>query len=428
MNVRLGSLLIGSVVSIVLAPNVDAQDTAFVRALKTHASQFTIVDGRLRGAGAEVLSRAAKENQFLLVGEDHGIREVPAFVGALFDAARPAGYSHIAVEIGPVSGRRLESMLRAPTAQNDLAAFFDRYTGFTLPFFFWREEAQMLERVVKSVPLGRGVVWGLDQEFIMSPTYLFERLVQLAPSPAARTFVSEYARASAAGDKAMIAQKNPGAVWMVKATDDDVNKLTAAFAPSKNAEAAEILRELTVSRDIYRMFNAGTNYESNQKRDDLMKRHFVDAYRAAQARGERLPKAVIKLGANHVFRGPSITGSYEMGSFLPEFAIANGTTSFGILLVVAKGTSNAYRPFGSTEADKTAPYDLLTSSEYAVFDMKSVVAASSGSDWTLIDLRPVRAMSLNGSLKGLDPTAKRLLGSFDAVVVVPEGHASVFFR
>ncbi|MGH9423884.1 MAG: hypothetical protein ACRD3J_28165, partial [Thermoanaerobaculia bacterium] len=70
----------------------------------------------------------------------------------------------------------------------------------------------------------------------------------------------------------------------------------------------------------------------------------------------------------------------------------------------------------------------LGSSEYEVFDMKSVLAASSENDWTVIDLRPVRAASQNGKLRGIDAKSRRLLNSFDAVVVVPEGHASVYFR
>ena len=159
-----------------------------------------------------------------------------------------------------------------------------------------------------------------------------------------------------------------------------------------------------------------------------MKRHFVDHYRAAQARGEAKPKVIVKLGANHIFRGPSITATYEIGSFVPEFAAAEGGRSFGILLVVKRGTSNAYRPFGSPESDKTKPYDLLSSAEYKVLDLRSLLAASDDSAWTFIDLRPARRLSSNGGLKDLSAPARRLLTSFDAVVVVPEGHASVYIR
>jgi len=415
-------------ITLVHGATIEAQDTSFVKVLRANSSQFTIANGRLTGTGANALTRATREHQFILVGEDHGIRELPEFVSALFAAARPAGYSHLAVEIGPITGRRLETMMRAPDAQQEVDAFLRKYTGFTLPFYFWKEEAQMLEGVVKSVPGKRGVVWGLDQEFILSPTYMFERLAAIAPSAAARDLATQLAKESATADKAMIKTGNPGAVWMVTSSDAKVARLEAAFSVKHAPEAEEIIRELSTSRDIYRMFNSGTNYESNQKRDDLMKRHFLDAYNAAKAGGEKMPKAIIKLGANHVFRGPSTTDSYEMGSFIPEFAVTTGGRSFGILVVVAKGTWNAYRPFGSDESDKTQKYDPLTTSEYAVFDIKSVLDAAGTSGWTLIDLRPVRAMSAIGHLKGLNAKAHRLLTSFDAVVVVPEGHASVYFR
>lgn len=78
-----------------------------------------------------------------------------------------------------------------------------------------------------------------------------------------------------------------------------------------------------------------------------MKTHFMEFYRATQARGEQTPKVIAKFGANHMFRGPSITNSYELGTFLPELAVSNHNKAFGILVVVAKGTWNAFRPFGS---------------------------------------------------------------------------------
>jgi hypothetical protein len=68
-----------------------AQDTAFVRVLKSSANEMQMRDGHLRGAGADSLAAEARANQFILVGEDHGIREVPEFVGALFELAEACG-------------------------------------------------------------------------------------------------------------------------------------------------------------------------------------------------------------------------------------------------------------------------------------------------------------------------------------------------
>ena len=215
---------------------------------------------------------------------------------------------------------------------------------------------------------------------------------------------------------------------MLATTDADVASLRSAFNPARGSEAANIIDELSVSRDIYRKFSSGAGYESNQQRDDLMKTNFVRFYQAAKARGEARPKAIVKLGANHVFRGPSITNTFEIGTFIPEFAVANNVKSFGILLITGPGTWNAYRPFGSTEADKTAKYDPLTSDEYKVFDLKSVFEASAKTGWTFLDLRAIRAGAGRGSLRKLDATAIRLLNSFDGVVIAPESHASVLIR
>ncbi len=359
-----------------------AQDTAFVRALRSHSTVFEIVDGRLRGAGADALSKVAGENDFIMIGEDHGIREIPQFTAALWETARPHGYAHLGVEIGPITGRRLESMMRSPNAMQAVEQFLTRYTAFTLPFFFWREESEMLASIVRSLPGKRDVVWGIDQEFMVAPTYLLERLAEIAPNRPARELARAFAEASAKGDSGLIGQGNIGGVWMVAVTDADLARLRSTFSPASGSEADEIITELTVSRDIYRKQASGAGYEANQQRDDLMKLNFLKFYRAAKARGEARPKALIKLGANHVFRGPSITSTYEIGSFVPEFAVMNGVQSFGILLIAGKGTWNAYRPFGSTEADKTQAYDALTTPEYSVFDLKSVFEVTGSQNWT----------------------------------------------
>jgi hypothetical protein len=278
---------------------------------------------------------------------------------------------------------------------------------------------------VQETPGGRDVLWGLDQEFIVSPTYHFERLAELAPTPAARTMATQYAKASADGDRDMIEKKNPRAVWMAASSDDEVDRLRNAFHARSGSESDTILDEVAESRAIYRMFFAGQQYASNDRRTALMKRHFAEWYAAARARGEREPRAIVKLGANHIFRGPSLTDTYEIGSFVPELAQANGARAFNMLVLVAHGTTNGYRPFGSALADTAQAYDPTSpGSEMSFTDVKSVVAAASPPHWTFIDLRPVRAAAQDGKIKGLDAKVRRLLVSFDAVVVVPEGHAS----
>ena len=409
-----------------LAGTATAQDTTLVHALARHASAFDVAEGRMRGPGADTLAGIARDNQFLLVGEaPHGMRELPEFVGALFDLARPAGYGHLAVEAGPLTAQMLERMMRGADPHARVTSFLRDHTSFSLPFFNWSEETDLLAHVVATSPRPDNVLWGLDQEFLLAPTQHFERLVELARTPSARALARRYAAASAAADRRMIAEQDPAALWMVSAPDDSLARLEDAFASARGAEADTILHELAETRDIYRLYFAQQNYESNLRRTELMKRHFMSELTAARAAGEATPRAVIKLGANHVFRGPSTTDTYEIGSFVPELATALGGHAFSVLVLVAGGTVNAYRPFASARADTAQRYDpIATDADVAFTDVRTILAAATQAHWTLIDLRQIRSDLQDGKLHGVSSKLKRTVLSFDAVVVVPNGHAS----
>ena len=398
-------------------------------ALRAHTVPFTLANGALAGPGADTLARIARENQFLMVGEDHGMQEVPAFIGALFTAARPAGYRHLAIELGPVGARMLENMMRDTAPQRRVESFLRAHTAFSIPFFNWREESMMLQRVVQAVPGTSDVLWGLDQEFILAPTYELERLVRLAPSSEARTLAQRVATQSRALDARMMSEGNPSVAWMFAASDSEVVQLVRGYHAVAGSEAATILRELTASRDIYQQYRRGDNYASNVQRSELMRRHFLDWYRAAVARGERAPRVLFKFGGNHMIRGSSLTDTYELGTFLPEFAFANGARAFSVMVLAGKGTTNEYRPFGSKDADKAATYDITgPDAQLAPLDVRTFFAAAgSDSTWSFIDLRPVRALAHDGKVGKLSAPLKRALLSFDGIILAPHAHASTLF-
>ena len=73
-----------------LAP---AQDTTLTRLLIAHQHAVQLVGGRLEGPGAQLLIDEGKEARFFLVGEEHGVAELPQVVQALLNELRPAGYN-----------------------------------------------------------------------------------------------------------------------------------------------------------------------------------------------------------------------------------------------------------------------------------------------------------------------------------------------
>ncbi|MDQ3282032.1 MAG: hypothetical protein M3Q69_11535 [Acidobacteriota bacterium] len=404
-------------ICLLLALTASAQHP-LTEALQKGRVAVTFEKGRVGGPGAELLRREIASTQFFLLGEEHGTADIAEFATALLPDAWKSGYRHVVMEVGPYSLERLEG--KAPFAQ--VAEFNRRYPG-ALPFLSWKEEAQFYATAMQLNGGRRGTVWGIDQEFILSPTAHFERLVSLAPNAKARGVAEELLARSRAGEGEMRKTKNPGAVFFFNATTEDFAQLRTAFRGASPA-ALQLIDALDESREIYRL-NGTSGWESNQQRSLLMKRLFGEAYRAAVVNGEAKPKVFVKLGAYHVMRGRSLTGVYDIGTMLPELAAANGTRSFQLLVLPRGGYTNAHRPFSPNDDDKRAPYDPV---KELPWDMKPILDAASPTEWSLFDLRPLRVPLARGKLGTLDPKLERLLWGYDAVLIVPEVRAATLFE
>jgi hypothetical protein len=380
---------------------------------------MTLDHGKLSGVGAELLVREGSASQFFLIGEDHGGQESPRFAAAMWAALQPAGYRHIAVEAGPLTAERLESL----ASVDAIGKLSTRYP-FALPFFDWREEAEYLSSVVASKHPGvQHAVWGLDQEFVLSPAIHLDRLAQLATTAAAKDAVRKMRGRSEAGDAKMRAEKNPAAVLMMTAGPAEFDELAATFP--QTGEAARIIAELRESAAIYQAWMSGRNYENNLTRSLLMKRHFRTYYDEAVRSGEAMPRVLMKFGTSHMMRGRSLVEVYDIGTMLPELAAMNGTRAFSTVMLYRRGHVNELTPFSKDDSARAAEYDALSSRNVSL-DVTPFFDAASGSDWTVIDLRPLRAMI--GKKMPVDPGVARIIWAFDSAVIVPEVHPSTLFE
>ncbi len=273
-------------------------DDALVAELVKNRYPLALEDGRLKGAGADLLFKEAEASQFFLIAEDHGIMELPQFTAALFRQIRSYGYDHFATEAGPITARLLERLAASPRSQQDFADF-NHLNPFSLPFYFWKEEAGLLETVVNSPGRKTKMIWGLDQEFVLSAKLHLKRLVELAPNRQARRVVEEYNQKAQTEFSRMAESKNPSIVFLASATEDDFKKLSAALNPKPDSEAAEILDELKESWEIYTKQFRGQVYEANNQRAQLIKRHLMNYYNEALREEKSPPKVHFKFGESH---------------------------------------------------------------------------------------------------------------------------------
>lgn len=381
---------------------------------------------RLSGEGLKFLTDEAGRAQFFLIGEDHGIADMPEFTGLLFrELNRVAGHDTFATETGPLTAARLEKMARTVGASILIEDFNHRYR-FGMPFYNWREEARMAEAIVKGANNKNKILWGLDQEFIASSPFHLKRLIDLAPNKQARALADEYYQKANSEFDRMIAEKDPGLAFLASAKKEDFDRLDAAFKTAL-PEARTILTELRVSREIYRKNFERQNYESNLQRSLLMKKHFMAYYEEALRLRRTPPKVLFKFGANHMRRGRNGTNVYDIGNFVAELAAARGSDSFHLFVLPISGTQNGYVPFLDNVADKQKKIE--TGENFSMFDARPFIEiVKDNSEWQVIDLRPIRPLIQNRRLTELPRGIADLVWAYDAILVMPKVRAATLIE
>lgn len=385
------------------------ESDSLLRAL-LHEQRRTLAleDGRISGPGADFLLEEGRRAHFFMVGEEHGVADVPEFTAALFRALRPHGYEHLAIETSPSTAALLERHARS--GRDSLASLYRRHP-VAVPFYSWHEEADLLVSALE----GAGpepVLWGVDYEFILGAALALTELERRAPTAEARALARRYRDRAEAGERA-VARGDMSDLFFVQANPDDYAALRAAFAG--DATSVSLLDVLEASAEVWRLQFAGDNYRSNLARTDLMRVAFAEAYRQSMGEREQGPKALLKFGANHLFRGRTPVNVLDVGTMAAMLAEYDGGGTFNVMVVAGSGAEQAY--FHPTNPG-TKPVEIA---EWAT----PLYEAADAERWTVIDLRPLRPL-LHSSQLELEPKLERLVWSYDAFLVLTGSRAAGF--
>lgn len=382
---------------LLLAPVLPAQDATATRAraefdslLAANRMSVRLDQGSLAGDGAAWLTREAAAAQYFMLGEQHLTREITHFEAAILRGLPAAGYTHLAIEVGPYSTPFAERHIRARTLEAYLARP-DR--TLTLPFLFQREFAEMVASFVRAVPGAGPVLLGLDQEFVAAGPIIADLLAAEARTPAERAAVAEFARALE-GNRFLVGQSDGAAL----------RALRDAFAASGSVTTRTLTEELLLSNEIYAPFTGrgGSVRAANDRREAYIKRNFVTQYERAGGRG----KVAAVFGANHAIRGFSPTLILGFGNFLQEYATLRNERFLNVHLDCLGGTM---RNPQTGEAVPCPSYYLGVGGA-----LREGVA---GEHPVLVDLRPLRARLDRWPF--LSEREKMLILGFDAYLAVP---------
>ncbi|WP_422060494.1 hypothetical protein [Sphingopyxis sp.] len=300
----------------------------------------------LSGPGGERLRTAMEQAQFIALGEDHGFAGSPQLAEALAHDAtaiserQDAGPLYHAVEVGPDTVTWVAAQLEI----GGLDALGMGLNGrpWAMPFLSNVEDAKL------AAPFAaEGRLWGIDQEFVGSPSLLFDVLAGRTKDRATKALLAGWRHKD---DSALVAGKFD-TIFTAIATDKDFADLRTRF--KGDSEALKMIDDLAESTHIYQLNNSGQYLQNNEERSALMQRYFLAAYRAAPVKA---PRVLFKMGLNHIGRGTTPTSIVDLGSILPGLAAANGKTALTVAYVPLGGSVRQISP-SPTAFTKVAPYE-----------------------------------------------------------------------
>ena len=385
-------------------------DTTVLDQLKTNRLAITLDKGTLSGPGAAPLLQASRQAQYVLLGEDHGIAEIAQFSSAYFNALTPAGFTTLVTENGPAVTSALEGMLKHTDAVAAIARFEAAYPD-SIAFYAMRQEAEMLAGFALAAG-PRFAYWGIDQEFVGAAKYLIALMLKQPLNPAARAKLEALRQMEAVAYQKAAATGNPMEYLMLSASTEELASLRPLLAGPEEQTALGLLDTLLESRAIY--LKSGSKVPGDRDLSNRMRLALLKQTLASRL-GVREQKLVVKVGANHAYKGTNPLNNRDIGNFLAERAEGQGHTSLHLIVLAAKGTQLRFT--GAAKPHQAAPIEHDSSA----FKLLANARATDGS-WSLFDLRSLRP-GLRKLAAG-DIDVLNLINGYDFALVIPEGSAS----
>lgn len=372
-------------------------------------------NNQIAGPGADVLKKAVSEAQFVLIGEQHGTAQTPAFASSICDIAISQGFNTMALETSESIAEKLEQAARSDNPTGEIADLEREFPG-AIPFYNLKEETDLLSHCSSGKKGDRFHFWGLDQEYIGSGRFLLTNLLASHPGNAAESEIRKLLREDSEAYKKLADSGDFKNAFLLSASESELRTLQHLIEQGANPASKSLMDAFLQSRDVYEKSVHGQNYESNHERSRLMKEALLTHYEESLHQTGIPPKVLFKFGAAHLYRGMNPLHNDDLGNFVSEFAEGHGRNSLHIMLVGAKGEAANFGIPGHPVQPEHFNLDL--ESDAAVAFIKPFLKARLKNAWTLYDLRPLR--DHHNSISGLNAEIDQLIFGYDILIVVPE--------
>ncbi|RQO74809.1 hypothetical protein DBR43_05350 [Pedobacter sp. KBW06] len=393
---------IATVLLCITSISLSAQEKITAADLARFNHYFEIKNDKLTGEGAQLLLSRMAESQFTMLGEQHAIAEISQLTNALLPHLSMQGYKNFVVEAGPKSVERMTTEIKEKGQLYDFnSKYFKETWGVPFVFFDGKEDETFLKTAIKN----NFKLWGIDQEFLYSYSFLFDQMYELSKNKAqispfyktAKSFLlGEFKKSAASDDYKMFD----------RLLNNQEIKAFFEKAGSGNAAIKTIIASIIKSWEIYALYDNGKYAMSNSGRIAYMKSNFGKNYREMESKN-KMPKVFFKMGAVHLSLGINSLGLYDMGNMIKELSNLNDTKALSIICA----------PRFQYEKDGTIT-DNINEEEPELIPVYQNAAKER---WTLVDNKSIENYYKGRKVK-LSEALKNQISKYDFTLIPPASH------
>lgn len=379
-------------------------DTLFTRLLRQGTYPLQVDKQQFSGPGWDKLQKASQASQVVLIGEDHGIAQIPVLTAALAQLIKPKLY---VAEIDPYTAQTLTDLLQQPGLPT---AHQQRYfQGFS--FYSWAQEYQLLQQLHRQ---GTQLV-GLEQINYAFAGQLFTQMAQQAQQPTTKTYLAQQADRYQRQYETAMRQHT-----YVKPSQASMDSLQA-MTHQEGLKLRKMVHDFTASYQIYDAIERRTG--SHQKRLNLMKRTLLETLKPDGGTVDQaLPRMLFKFGANHMARGLSMwSGVYDVGNLVLNLTDAHDQKSLHIIVMGKQGQKAGYADIDDRAKEVAVSYSATDNAFLQPFFDQTTT------HWQVFDLRFMRQAIITDKLQASEQQLEAMVLGYDYLVVIPETTASRSF-
>lgn len=372
-----------------------AQDSLITKVAQNNHTLFAVENNTFKGVGWETIVKKAQESNFVLIGEDHFLNELPFFCNAITSKIK---FDNFFCETDPYSATILQSKIKTLTDEQ-LTNYIAEY-GNTFSFFALASEFDLFKKMVKS----GATIYGTDQIIMNADRLVCSELKIKTKNKEAKLIYQKIEENSKTYFLNFLKdQSNP----MYMLTDDYDKNLTKLSQLKLSEYENEIIGKLKLTTKIYKEQN-------HHLRIQLMKNQMMENYNDWKNK-----KSIFKFGANHVPKGESFLKIYDIGNLVDNIADSNYSSSLHLLVVGKSGTQGSpFKGFPESIVDeKSDNLNALKPFFNCVVDPNK---------WYCFDMVPLRKKIEAGEITTTDSQLLRIIKGYDFVIIIPKVTASKF--